>query len=67
MPLGFLGALASGIAKGAKFLGGGIKSGITKLGELEGGDDGAASGGIFPQLKRPAPMTPGINPPTLRS
>lgn len=65
MPFGFLGQLASGIGKGAKFLGGGIKSGVKKLGELgqmEGGDAGAASGGIFPQLKRPVPMTPGINP-----
>lgn len=65
MPFGFLGTLASGIGKGAKFLGGGIKSGVNKLGELgqmEGGDGGAASGGIFPQLKRPVPMTPGFNP-----
>lgn len=65
MPFGFLGTLASGIGKGAKFLGGGIKSGIGKLNEMGGqmeGGDGAASGGIFPQLKRPVPMTPGINP-----
>ncbi len=64
MPFGFLGQLASGIGKGAKFLGGGIKSGIgklDKLGQIDGGD-GAASGGIFPQLKRPMPMTPGFNP-----
>lgn len=64
MPFGFLGQLASGIGKGAKFLGGGIKSGIgklDKLGQMDG-DDGAASGGIFPQLKRPMPMTPGFNP-----
>ena len=73
MPFGFLGTLASGIGKVAKFLGGGIKSGIGKLGELgqmEGGDAGAASGGIFPhpkvlnpKLPRPSvPMTPGFNP-----
>lgn len=65
MPFGFLGQLASGIGKGAKFLGGGIKSGVNKLGELgqmEGGDGGAASGGVFPQLKRPSVLTPGINP-----
>lgn len=64
MPFGFLGTLASGIGKGVGFLGKGIKSGVNKLGELGqmDGDDGAASGGMFPQLKRPAPMTPGINP-----
>lgn len=64
MPFGFLGQLASGIGKGAKFLGGGIKSGIgklDKLGQMEGGD-GAASGGMFPQLKRPSVLTPGFNP-----
>ena len=58
MPFGFFG-------KGLAMLGKGIKSGVNKLGELgqmEGGDAGAASGGVFPQLKRPVPMTPGINP-----
>lgn len=57
MPFGFLGKLAGSI-------GGGIKSGIgklDKLGQMDGGD-GAASGGMFPQLKRPSVFTPGINP-----
>jgi hypothetical protein len=57
MPFGFLGKLAGSI-------GGGIKSGIgklDKLGQMDGGD-GAASGGMFPQLKRPSVPTPGINP-----
>jgi len=58
MPFGFFG-------KGLAMLGKGIKSGVNKLdemGQMEGGDDGAASGGVFPQLKRPVPMTPGFNP-----
>jgi hypothetical protein len=61
---GFLGSIGSSIGKGAKFLGGGIKSGFNKLNEMGGqaGGDGAASGGILPQLKRPMPMTPGFNP-----
>lgn len=64
MPFGFLGTLASGIGKGVGFLGKGIKSGVgklDKLGQMDGGD-GAASGGMFPQLKRPMPATPGFNP-----
>lgn len=61
MPFGFLGTLASGIGKGVGFLGKGIKSGVGKLGQMDGGD-GAASGGMFPQLKRPMPATPGFNP-----
>lgn len=58
MPFGFFG-------KGLAMLGKGITSGVNKLGELgqmEGGDAGAASGGVSPQLKRPSVLTPGINP-----
>lgn len=49
------------IGHGAKAGFGAVKTGIGKLGEMGGDDeDGAMSG--FPMMKKPMPMTPGINP-----
>ena len=61
MNLNFLGNLGSAIGHGAKAGFGAVKTGIGKLGEMGGNDeDGGMSG--FPMMKRPMPMTPGINP-----
>lgn len=62
MDFGFLRNIGSAIGHGAKAGFGAVKTGIGKLGEMGGDDDedGGMSG--FPMMKRPMPMTPGINP-----
>lgn len=59
MALGFLGNILGKVGSGIGKIGGGIKTGLNRLGEMQGdNEDSDSGGGMF----RMPPMTPGINP-----